>query len=157
MKVLNMKAMVYILMVLSLCVGCKRSGAFKSVKNTNFFLNHNATEYLESLAKKNGFEVDVGVGGSGGTLIGPDKSKEFQVSIKGDKSTRNTILQEYMDYIEDQLIKDSVQIHGRSKIGYISRFEFRYKQSGITGFIRVNSVLDSNGYIQVDVHMYEHE
>lgn len=147
-----MKIFIAILMVTILCLGCGRMG---TVKHTAFFNSHDAKAHLDSIAKAKGYEV--GCGGSGHSIGGPTGEKTFEISIKGNQAIRDTLMKNYKDYVESGLKKAGVTINGRGTWGEISGFDFNYHKTGLTGIVRVNSVVDLNGYIQVDIFIYEHK
>lgn len=147
-----MKVILAAVTAMAFCVGCGRMGR---VNHTMFFRAHDAKAHLESVAKTKGY--DVGGGGYGHSVGGSTGEKSFQISIKGDGSNRDALMQEYRNFVEKELTTSGVIIKGRGISGLVHGFDFNYHGPGVTGIIRVNSYLDLNGYIQVDVFLYEHK
>jgi hypothetical protein len=147
-----MRAFAAMAVVLVFCSGCIRVG---NANRTQFFASHNAKAHLEAVANANGCQVG---GGSAGQSIGASTAaKDFEISIKGDASLRDKLMREYKSYVEKELQKSGAMIHGRGVSGDVSGFDFTYGQGRLTGIFRVRAIVDANGYIQVDVFMYEHE
>jgi hypothetical protein len=149
-----MKTRFTTIVILALCVfcaGCDQRGA---VRHTKFFNTHDAKAHFESVAKAKSLEA--GGGGIGHSLGGPTGERHFEISLKGDATTRDTLIRDYKDFVEKELNASGVTINGRGVSGEVSGFDFNYRGAGATGIIRVNSWVDVNGYIQVDVFIYEH-
>jgi hypothetical protein len=134
------------------CVGCQQRA---TVDHTKFFDTHDAKTHIEDFGKSQGLEA--GGGGSGHSLGGPTGKKDFEVSLKGGASMRDKLMREYKEFVEQELISSGVSIDGRGESGDVAGFYFSYHATGVAGLIRVNSWIDSNGYIQVDAFLYEHK
>ena len=147
-----MRTLFSILAATFLFSGCHQRN---SVKHTAFFNKHDAQAHLESVAQTKGY--DVGGGGSGHSLGGTVGEKDVQISIKGNHSIRDAIMQGYKSFVEKALNDSGVTINGRGVSGEVSGFDYNYHQSGLTGIVRVTSTVDSDGYIQIDVFVYEHQ
>ena len=148
-----MRAFAVTMAALILCTGCGRLGTANN--RTQFFASHDAKAHLEAVAKAKGYEV--GGGSTGQSLGSSTAAKDFEISIKGDASLRDKLMRDYKGYVEKELQKSGAVIQGRGVSGDVSGFNFGYDQDGLTGIFRVRAVVDANGYIQVDVFMYEHE
>jgi hypothetical protein len=148
-----MRALAPTVVVLVFCTGCMmRVG---SVNQSQFFAAHNAQTHLEAAAKALGCQA--GSGSNGQSFGASAVEKNYGVSIKGDAATRDTLMREYKSYVEDELQKSGAAIQSRGVSGDVSAFNFGYVQGRLTGIFRVNTVIDADGYIQIDVFMYEHE
>ena len=107
------------------------------------------------MAKAKGYQV--GGSGSGSSSGGATGEKEFDISIKGDSAIRDALMQEYKNYVESELKKSGAFIHGRGVSGKVSGFDFKYDGAGATGLFRAKGVVDQDGFIEIDVLMYEHK
>ena len=146
-----MRALAVTITILAWCTGC---GDVGTVNNTTFFTSHDAIAYFQSVAKAKG--CDVVASSFDGSSGGRTAEAAFGISIKGDSSTRDTLMQQYKDYVESELQEAGVTINGLGVWGEVSGFYFNYHMTGVAGVFRVNSLVDMDGYIQVDVFMYEH-
>lgn len=110
---------------------------------------------LEKIAKIRGYEIRST--SSEYSTGGPSDEKHFAVSIEGDQSIRDALMQEYQAHIESVLTMLGATITGKSVEGDVSKFEFYYQQSGVVGVFKASSVAHSSGMIQIEIFMNEHE
>ena len=142
-----MKKLIILLTIIISLSSCNQN-------NTVFASTHNAHKYFSSLPKES--KININGHGSGYSIGNGYIEKDYQISIKGNETTRNKLLRTYKDYIEKEIKKSGAKIHGRGVSGKVSGFDFNYKTSSMTGIIKVNSVLTSNENIELDIFIYEH-
>lgn len=119
-----------------------------NVKQTVFFKSHNAVEY----AKTKGYKVK---DSSSEDRCSYNGDKDYHMLIEGDDVTRDELINDYKNFVRDQLTSGGVQIIESSE-KKTAEFDFQYNAEGTIGIIIVRTAIDKQGYINVDVVMCEH-
>ena len=143
-----MKSTILFGMLLGVVAGCDRG----KPRPTRFFARHDGNLELKKLAFDAGLKV---MGGGKGRS---DLEKTFSVSIIGDDKDLRSLVAGYRKIVQRALSSTGMTINGKGNwSGGMRGFDFNYHRRGVKGIIRVNAMRNANGYIHVDVFMYEHE
>lgn len=137
------------------CAGC----AEPSIGHTSFFSSHDARTELDALAKARG--LGVGTTGGGHSLGGPTGQKNSRIAIRGSRADLDALMRDYKTSVESALTSAGGHISGRGTWdGESTGFDFAYERlnkPAVRGVFRANGVMDDDGYIQIDVFLYEHQ
>lgn len=74
---------------------------------------------------------------------------------KGDDKIRNLLMKNYKEFVQKEMKREEIVIYGRGISDDIECFDFTYKSSGVSGLFRANAVMDQQGFIVIDVIIFE--
>lgn len=125
--------------------------ALSHQNQTHFYKHRDAREYFESMPKSKGFKI------TGDPVEKNWRHKNgFQVIVEGDQKQFNTLILDYKQYVENELKKSGATVIGQDKGTDFSGFEFNYYQFSMTGIFKLNTGIDKNGNLIIDVFSLEH-
>ena len=142
--------------------GCAHFGN-PCVVHSSFFTSHQTDRYFRDIADKNNFEIKIPPTINTGQCFSGDKL--ICISFKGDDNTRKKIMEDYKEYIQKKLRSLNLPMSGERHIISLKNEEmicdffidYCTSKNKTEGFIMASSVVDSKGYIKIEILIFEYK
>jgi hypothetical protein len=145
------------LIILTLIVLCF-TGCLNNAYHTSFACGHEPGGLFKNIAGEMGFQII--------SVIPPKDDypeltatiiRNFLITIKGDLGILKKLEQRYKDYVFYCLKKNyKVKFTEHEISEGLNGFIITYHRERLKGVVRARIYVDKNGYIKLDVFLYEH-